>query len=486
MAARATSRPALSTSTTSAPLIGTSAGSWSTRPCTAWARHGGTRANSRNIAVEEIGRDHRTRCTDDVVRVSGRCERRRRPAINRAARSGRKPSTIPGKDWARRSTGLGRRLAFRRLFGYCGSVSSSGATMLHVPDLERKLDTLIGLAVDDRDGAPPRLRHARDVGALGPVNIRELRARRRRAQSAAPYPDDERLQLQLRLLPDAAGPGDAAHPAQARGAGPDLPRRAPPRMGGRPVRHDRHPQQSGPGHGPAHRRAGAAARAARLRRIYPREARGGGRARRRSSGSPRSRAASRSTSRPRAARASPGSRPEKSLPVALENLERVRAIVLEERTARAHGRPVDALHPGGAAGMTTQFVVGATPDTDRTLLQTVSAAPGRRRHPSHALQRLPADHRHADGERGRRARAAGAPAVPGRLSAARLRLHRGRGGLRAVRKPAALGGPQGGLGAGASGAVSGGGHPRLLRGARTGAGHRTRIGAPAGDASGPS
>src|SRR5512147_2815857 len=49
--------------------------------------------------------------------------------------------------------------------------------MLHVPDLERKLDTLIGLAADDRDGPPPRLRHARDVGALGPVNIRALRAR---------------------------------------------------------------------------------------------------------------------------------------------------------------------------------------------------------------------------------------------------------------------------------------------------------------------
>ena len=92
------------------------------------------------------------------------------------------------------------------------------------------------------------------------------------------------------------------------------------------------------------------------------------------------------------------------------------------------------------------------------------AAPGGRRHPPHALQRLPADHRHADGERGRRAGAAGAPAVSGRLSAPRLRLHRGRGGLRAVRKPAALGGPQGGLGAGASGAVSGGDHAcRLTR-----------------------
>jgi len=58
--------------------------------------------------------------------------------------------------------------------------------------------------------------------------------------------------------------------------------------------------------------------------------------------------------------------------VALENLERVRSLVLRERTARAHGRPTDPLHPGGVAGMTMQFVVGATPDTDRTLIETVA------------------------------------------------------------------------------------------------------------------
>ena len=63
--------------------------------------------------------------------------------------------------------------------------------------------------------------------------------------------------------------------------------------------------------------------------------------------------------------------PEKSLAVSIENLERVRSLVLEERTAQAHGRPRDPLHPGGAAGMTMQFVVGATPDTDRTLIETV-------------------------------------------------------------------------------------------------------------------
>ena len=49
--------------------------------------------------------------------------------------------------------------------------------MQRVPDLERKLDTLMTLAADDREGPPPRLRHARDSGALNPLNIRSLRSR---------------------------------------------------------------------------------------------------------------------------------------------------------------------------------------------------------------------------------------------------------------------------------------------------------------------
>jgi len=48
--------------------------------------------------------------------------------------------------------------------------------------------------------------------------------------------------------------------------------------------------------------------------------------------------------------------------------ERVNARRNEER----EGRPRDPLHPGGVAGMTMQFVVGATPDTDRTILGKVS------------------------------------------------------------------------------------------------------------------
>jgi predicted DNA-binding helix-hairpin-helix protein len=64
--------------------------------------------------------------------------------------------------------------------------------------------------------------------------------------------------------------------------------------------------------------------------------------------------------------------PEKSFSTTLQNFERVRKLVVLEREAQAHGKPRDPLHPGGASGMTMQFVVGATSDTDRTLLSTIS------------------------------------------------------------------------------------------------------------------
>src|SRR5208283_5391291 len=65
--------------------------------------------------------------------------------------------------------------------------------------------------------------------------------------------------------------------------------------------------------------------------------------------------------------------PDKSYPVTLAALERSRRLVVEQRSEERMGRPRDYLHPGGTAGMTTQFVVGATPDTDRTILGTASA-----------------------------------------------------------------------------------------------------------------
>ena len=50
-------------------------------------------------------------------------------------------------------------------------------------DLDAKLAILMSLAADDREGAggrdpslPPRLRHANDVGALRPLNIRTVRS----------------------------------------------------------------------------------------------------------------------------------------------------------------------------------------------------------------------------------------------------------------------------------------------------------------------
>lgn len=60
--------------------------------------------------------------------------------------------------------------------------------------------------------------------------------------------------------------------------------------------------------------------------------------------------------------------PEKQFTTAMASLTRATARVMESRWAERDGRPRDPLAPGGIAGMTTQFVVGATPDTDRTIL----------------------------------------------------------------------------------------------------------------------
>ena len=74
--------------------------------------------------------------------------------------------------------------------------------------------------------------------------------------------------------------------------------------------------------------------------------------------------------------------------------------------------------------MTMQFVVGATPDTDRTLIETVARLQaGGGIHHAHFSAFRPIA-RHADGARARGAGAARAPAVSGGLPAARLRLRR--------------------------------------------------------------
>jgi predicted DNA-binding helix-hairpin-helix protein len=64
--------------------------------------------------------------------------------------------------------------------------------------------------------------------------------------------------------------------------------------------------------------------------------------------------------------------PDKSFVSTVATLERARALVNHARGEEYEGRPRDALLPGGTAGMTMQLVVGASPDTDRTIIGKVA------------------------------------------------------------------------------------------------------------------
>jgi predicted DNA-binding helix-hairpin-helix protein len=64
--------------------------------------------------------------------------------------------------------------------------------------------------------------------------------------------------------------------------------------------------------------------------------------------------------------------PEKRLSTTLANLEQARVQVVSGQQEERAGRPRDFLHPGGTAGITLQFVVGATPDSDRTIVEKVT------------------------------------------------------------------------------------------------------------------
>ena len=64
--------------------------------------------------------------------------------------------------------------------------------------------------------------------------------------------------------------------------------------------------------------------------------------------------------------------PEKNLETSLASLEQVRARVRRAWDEEVAGKPRDALRPNGAAGMTMQFIVGATPDSDRAILGRVT------------------------------------------------------------------------------------------------------------------
>lgn len=247
--------------------------------------------------------------------------------------------------------------------------------MIKTPDLEQKLAVLMSLATEDREGLPPRLRNMGAAGALGPVNIRTL----------APLPG-MRIRLLRILMTNACSyschycpmrrdremPRTLLKPeelvriflgARARGWCDGL--FITTGIPGRPVKvvNDliqvlellrlRHRYD-----GYIHVKLVAGAEDAQIERLTALANR-----------------VSLNLETPCGASLA-AIAPEKNLSVSLKNLEQVRGLVALERAERGQGRPVDPLRPQGAAGITTQFVVGATPDSDRTLLESVARLRG--------------------------------------------------------------------------------------------------------------
>jgi predicted DNA-binding helix-hairpin-helix protein len=236
-------------------------------------------------------------------------------------------------------------------------------------ELERKLATLMSLATDDREGLPPRLRHAGEVGSLRPLNIRYLR----------PAPGSRMALLRILMTNacaynchycpmrrDRSMPRTLLKPeelvriflgAHRRGWCQGL--FVTTGIPARPVKvvddlitalellRERH--RFG---GYIHVKLVAGAEQAQIERL--------------------TQLASRVSLNVEAACGASLSAiaPEKSFAVTTGDLERVRGLVVAERAEQASGKPHDPLHPGGRSGMTVQFVVGASPDTDKTILDT--------------------------------------------------------------------------------------------------------------------
>ncbi len=243
--------------------------------------------------------------------------------------------------------------------------------MIRDEDLERKLAVLMSLAVDDRDGLPPRLRRTKEVGALRPLNIRHLQPRSGFRTSLLRVLMTNACSYNCHYCPmrrDRSMPRTLLKPeelvriflgARERGwcEGLFITTGIP----SRPVRvvddlikalellRERH--RFG---GYIHVKLVAGAEEAQIDRLTS--------------------LASRVSLNFEAPCGASLERiaPDKSFTTTLGNFERVRKLVVSEREAQAQGRPPDPLHPRGASGMTMQFVVGASPDTDRTILGTVA------------------------------------------------------------------------------------------------------------------
>ena len=250
------------------------------------------------------------------------------------------------------------------------------------PDLEQKLDILMSLAVDDREGLPPRLSHTRSVGALRPLNIRSLRPRPGMKMSLLRILMTNACSYNCHYCPmrrDRPMPRTLLKPeelvriflgARQRGwcEGLFITTGIP----GRPVKvmddliqvlellRERH----GFG-GYIHVKLVAGSETSQIDRLTALASR-----------------VSLNFEAP-CGKSLAQIAPEKSFSTTLQDFERVRSLVVRERAEQTHGKPRDPLHPNGAAGMTMQFVVGATGDSDQSLLNTITRlrAPGGVHHP---------------------------------------------------------------------------------------------------------
>jgi predicted DNA-binding helix-hairpin-helix protein len=237
--------------------------------------------------------------------------------------------------------------------------------------LEQKLDILMSLAVDDHDGVPPRLRHTKEVGALRPLNIRTVRSGTGMRATLLRILMTNACSLNCHYCPmrrDRTLPRTLLKPeelvriflgAHRRGwcEGLFITTGIP----GRPVRvmdqlitvlellRERHGFA-----GYIHVKMVPGAEAAQVERLTSLATR-----------------VSLNLEAPCGASLAQIA-PDKSFDTTVAGLEQVRSLVQLERGARREGKPPDPLHPGGAAGMTMQFVVGATADSDRTILTKVT------------------------------------------------------------------------------------------------------------------
>ena len=243
--------------------------------------------------------------------------------------------------------------------------------MSRTPELERKLAILMSLAADDREGLRPRLRHARDAGALGPVNIRQLRPAPGMRRSLLRILMTNACSFNCHYCPmrrDREMPRTLLKPEElvriflgARDRGWCEGLFVTTGIPGRPVKvmddlitalellRERH--RFG---GYIHVKLVPGGQAAQVERLTELASR-----------------VSINLEAPCGASLAQIA-PDKSFGTTVSDLEQVRVLLLRERAQQAEGKPRDMLHPGGTSGMTMQFVVGATSDTDRAILDTVN------------------------------------------------------------------------------------------------------------------